>query len=382
MSDMNHDVVTAIADLARQGTKPTAHELGGRLFIATPDGVDLADLTDKLRADAKTPRHRSGTTEILSLESFVSFTRRFAERPRSVLFANPGENSITAIFDHHDPLDAAGPEPEYAEVGETAPGGEVSVDVKVEAAPAAATASDLAAASEAAERAADKLVAVLPDDVRDMLRTAAERIVKASFAPMDEGPQPRWGRHRAKYAFPVSKPWTTWTATNNKPMSQEQLAIFIEENLVDVQPDDGGDEGLRKVIDQTRLVVADPLRLLEMSREFRVVGAEEGGESVTLSTGETEISFKTKITTTDASGARVVVPTAFVVALPAFEGGALYRLLVRLRTRRREGRNSFTFDIYRLERTKELAFQEECEGISKRADVPLFFGVAPSPQTP
>jgi hypothetical protein len=382
MSDMNQDVVTAIAALARQGSKPTAHELSGRSFIATPDGVAISDLTDRIRADAKTPRHRSGTTQLLSLESFVSFTRRFAERPRSVLFGNQGENTITAIFDHHDPLNGAVPEPEFAEVGETAPGGEVSVDVTVEAAPAAATTADLAAAGEAAERAAEKLAAALPDDVRDMLRTAAERIVKASFAPKDEGPQPRWGRHRATYAFPVSKAWETWTGKHGRRMTQLELAVFIEENLVDVQPDDGGDLGLRKVIEQTGLIVADPIRLLEMSREFRVNGTEEGGESNVLSTGETQITFKTTVTATDSSGARVTVPTAFVLALPVFEGGALYRLLVRLRTRRQEGKNVFIFDIYRLDRTKETAFQEECEGISARTQVPLFFGVAPSPQTP
>ena len=198
------------------------------------------------------------------------------------------------------------------------------------------------------------------------------------------GPAPDWGRYRASYAFPLSKTWQAWRGANLKAQTQEQLAIFLEENLVDVLPASEMDQDpqIKQAVDQLGLKVADPLRLLELSRNFRIVTNETASEALALSSGETELHYRSEQRGVDNAGTKIVVPTAFLVALPVFEGGAMYRLLVRLRTRRMDGGHRFIFDIYRLERTQEKAFADECRDIAARADVPLFFGVPPAPAAP
>lgn len=323
MTDITESAINAVAHLARTGDR--AHILpveNDRTILVAPVDKTITDITDKIRADAERPRHRSGTVVLQEMNSFISFVRRMAVRPQTVLFGDTEKNRIEAIFDHHDPI--AVPSPESSD-GTTA-GDEWNVD----------------------------------------------------------DPFPDWGRYRASYAFPLSKTWQAWRGANLKAQTQEQLAIFLEENLVDVLPASEMDQDpqIKQAVDQLGLKVADPLRLLELSRNFRIVTNETASEALALSSGETELHYRSEQRGVDNAGTKIVVPTAFLVALPVFEGGAMYRLLVRLRTRRIDGAHSFIFDIYRLERTQEKAFADECRDIAVRADVPLFFGVPPTPAAP
>lgn len=331
MSTLTAEAIDRIVSLAR--TKPMYDlvAIDERTWLMFPEGQQQHDITTALREDADTPRRVAGNVELYDMTSFVEFVRRMADRPRTVLFGDQVKSLVTAIFDHHDPRQE--------------------------------------------QRLLTESLPPLGDDGTP--QPAPARLAEVATA----NPQPRWGAYRASYAFPQSKPWKTWTERNLKPMSQEELAIFLEENLVDVLPDAGGDETILKAIQQLGLVVADPLRLLDMSRTFRITSTEEGAESTTLASGETELVYKQTQKATDAAGNRTVVPTAFVVALPVFEGGAAYRLLVRLRTRKREQRHSFTFDIYQLARTQQAAFQGECLTLSQAIEVPLFFGAAPGRAT-
>jgi len=203
----------------------------------------------------------------------------------------------------------------------------------------------------------------------------------------------RFGRHRAVYAFPLSEEWQAWHAQDGKQMAQRDFAAFLEDRIVDViaPPDfehavfdySGDDEAKRRAAkpdialkEMAELIggnFAGPARMMEMAKglslsaDINVKGAQN------LSTGETSIVYTEEHR--DAGGAPLKVPNLFLIAIPVFDAGPLYRLAVRLRYRLAQGRITWWFDIHRADRVFDHAFTEACIRARDECALPLFYGV-------
>lgn len=188
----------------------------------------------------------------------------------------------------------------------------------------------------------------------------------------DKG-QPRFGDHRAIYAFPVSEEWLAWTRGNGKQMSQEEFAAFVEDRIGDVA-DPGQASGTLADFFRAKLGVefATPARLMELSRGLSVRVGQRVRNAQNLATGEAQVQFIEEHA--DEAGVPLKIPGAFVLAIPVFQFGAPYQVAARLRYRLAGGSINWFYELHRADRIFDHAFKEACDTAQERTGLPLFIG--------
>ena len=159
-------------------------------------------------------------------------------------------------------------------------------------------------------------------------------------------------------------------------MSQGDFAYFIENNIGSVRhPNDGDTENDSDLSSLAKLlggVFATPNQLVTLSRGLQVNENARVKSANNLSSGETSLVYETEHT--DEHGAPIKVPNLFLITIPVFNSGALYRVAVRLRYRLRGGEISWLYEMYRIDKVFEDAFNEACETVRKETELPLFVG--------
>ena len=184
---------------------------------------------------------------------------------------------------------------------------------------------------------------------------------------------PRFGDHRARFAFPLSDEWKAWIAANKKPMAMIEFAAFLEDRIIDVL-DDASDlpEDMQRFVKAIGGNIASPTKLMEVAVGLKIHEKSNVGETVNLATGEGEISFVS--THTDASGKPLKVPNLFLIGIPVFKNGPAYRLAARLRYRKREGGLLFWYELWRHEPVFDHAFGEALERVRTETGLPVLLG--------
>ncbi len=185
--------------------------------------------------------------------------------------------------------------------------------------------------------------------------------------------EPRFGRHRALYTFPISDEWRAWTSANGTPMEQAVFAGFLEDRIIDVADPGAAFSSAKKFAESLGIPsFASPAKLLSLSRGLSVHVDEAATNRIGPSTGETTVVFDTKHT--DSSGAPLAVPRAFLVQLPVFRGGTAYQLAVRLKYRVGGGRITWSYEIHAADKAFDDAFREACDHAQEQTALPLFYG--------
>ncbi len=189
----------------------------------------------------------------------------------------------------------------------------------------------------------------------------------------------RWGRFRASFAFPVSRQWAAWTGSHQRVMGQQDLADFLEENIRDVinESDCAQDAPTATLVSQLGLRLGTREELLRTARGLVLHSDERVTQIINTSSGETQVVYEQ---THAGQSADVRIPTAFLIAVPVFEGDAYYRLLVRLRHRKVEHGVRWAYDIYAMDRAVDDAFTTACRNVAEQTGLPLFYGEPPKPQ--
>lgn len=206
---------------------------------------------------------------------------------------------------------------------------------------------------------------------------------------------PRFGDHRARYDFPLSDEWKAWMKLNGRPMGQGEFAIFMEDRIADVlaPPNNldavdaaaigareaGGDFGERSPDEQLAYLArllkgnfAGPTTLMELSRGLSVHADEKVQQAVVTATGEVTMTYAAEHR--DSSGGKLVVPSLFLIGIPAFRGDARYRIAVRLRYRLKEGSVMWFYELYRHDAVFDDAFTKACERAAAETGLPLLYG--------
>jgi uncharacterized protein YfdQ (DUF2303 family) len=183
----------------------------------------------------------------------------------------------------------------------------------------------------------------------------------------DDAEIARWGKHRAIYVCPRSKPWQAWTALDGKPLSQDQFAQFIEERLDDLTsapadrapPEDG----------VTREYGA-PARILDMARNLQIRTRGEFVREIDTRTGS--FNLVNRVQNEEATSTRIF--GGFWLKLPVFEAGALYLVEARIQFRLVEGRPTFTFLLHNKDVVLRDAFDEVRKRVHAETSLPIFAG--------
>ncbi len=184
---------------------------------------------------------------------------------------------------------------------------------------------------------------------------------------------PRFGEHRAKFAFPLSDEWKAWVGSDKKPMSMADFAAFLEDRIIDVldDPSDLPDD-MQRFVKAIGGNIASPTKLMEIAVGLKVHEKSNVGETVNLASGEGEISFVS--THTDGSGKPLKVPNLFLIGIPVFKNDASYRIAVRLRYRKRDGGLLFWYELWRQEPVFDFAFGEALDRVRKETGLPVLLG--------
>lgn len=190
--------------------------------------------------------------------------------------------------------------------------------------------TDADAVVYADDGSAPKLVAVLNDHADDA---------------------PGFRDHRVVYEPQLSDEWKAWVGANDKLVSQAEFAQFLEDHALDLVEQSSAGTGASKIIDALAVTVASPASLRALARDMQVRVKQNVKEARNLANGETEVVFASEHT--DAGGRPLVVPGAFLIAIPVYVNGPLYVLVARLRYRVAEGRILWSYKLAHHESAKK-----------------------------
>ena len=181
--------------------------------------------------------------------------------------------------------------------------------------------------------------------------------------------------HAAKFAPQKSRQLKTWLAGDGKPMSQAEFAAFIENNILDLTDAPAGDVPIYiDIAAKLATTIASPSKLLELARGLSIHESSTAKSHVNPSTGEVILEYTTAHA--DGKGEKLKIPGLFMIAVPVFEGGPLYRVLVRLRYRLEAGKVRWWFDIYQIDASIDSAFEDTITKIVSETEVTLYRGAS------
>lgn len=321
----------AVARVMKENLQPSTievtHDGIETELLVVPRGCEVQSpkkFVDELR---DRPRHREGTARFFEMESFIVHANRFKDAD-SALFAKADEPSLTSVLDYHH----ANTFPNAKPVG----AGEIVRE----------------GATFSSRPSPDELLAMAKDAVHG---------------------EPRFGKHRGVYTFPVSDEWDAWKDQDDEWMDQAKFAAFIEERIVDVtDPKDafGSARELQEALGDVPF--AGPSTLLTLANGLYVHVNSRVANKVQRATGETQMMFETSHT--DEAGEPLKVPRAFMIKVPVFKHGTLYRLGVRLNYRIQGAQVVWSYKLHAADRAFNDAFRESCEHAHETTGLPLFYG--------
>lgn len=181
---------------------------------------------------------------------------------------------------------------------------------------------------------------------------------------------PRYGTHRAVYAFPLSDEWKAWLAKDAASMTQGDWAAFIEDHIADLSAPLDAERSEFERLFQTK--IATPADLVTLSRGLQISVESKVRDFRTLQSGEVEISYEE--VHKDGSGQKLVVPGLFVLNIPLFVDAERTRILARLRYRKANGSIVWFYQLYRAKQELRAAMRLEAERVASETSLPLFEG--------
>lgn len=186
----------------------------------------------------------------------------------------------------------------------------------------------------------------------------------------------RFGRHRSAFAFPMSDEWKTWLKVNKQVMKMSGFAAFLEDHIIDVIPGHLVALGEEETQFMERLgsrgTIADPSRLMDLATGLQINERNAVNEVVNLSDGTGEVSFQTEHV--DSAGRKLTIPGLFVIGIPVFRNGEKYQIIARLRYRSTPEGLVFWYDLWRLDRVFDHAFNEAVERVQVETVAPVLLG--------
>jgi len=164
-----------------------------------------------------------------------------------------------------------------------------------------------------------------------------------------------WRDFRAVYTAELSRELTTWLAHNKKPMEQEEFAVFLEDNIVDVVEPTG----------DTMLAIA-----LTMQAKTEV----NFSSSRRLDNGQVQLAYTETIDARAGAGS-IEIPREFRIGLRLFKNGEGYSIKARLKYRLGAGKVKFWYELDRPENAIEDAFKAYVEQ-ARESDYTVLIGKA------
>jgi Uncharacterized conserved protein (DUF2303) len=185
----------------------------------------------------------------------------------------------------------------------------------------------------------------------------------------------RFGTHRTVFSFPLSDEWNAWFGAQGTVMNMATFAAFLEDRIGDIL--EGTSEELpasfSKLLAATPSVkVAAPSTLYTLATSLKVFENSAVQQATNLASGEGELKFRAEHV--DQQGNKLIVPSLFLIGIPVFRHGDVFKIAARLRYRKTGEGIVFWFDLHRADLVFDTAFKEGCSEASDETKLPLYFG--------
>jgi len=168
---------------------------------------------------------------------------------------------------------------------------------------------------------------------------------------------PAWGEHVATLTLATTPEWQRWLGNNNKLLSQEQFAEFIEDNQLDIIRPNAGD-----VLDMAQLLIGKRAATFKSGKSLR--------------TGALQIEYSETIEATNARTSDAMqIPEFLTLQLCPFVGSAGVEITARLRFRISDsGKLAFQYILNRPFKIIEDAFNATRAEISGQTGLDVYLG--------
>ena len=164
-----------------------------------------------------------------------------------------------------------------------------------------------------------------------------------------------WREHRALYTAPRSSEWRIWSDNDGKVMSQTKFGDFLESRLEDMRAAQG---------------YPLPTEVLSMARALHLKIKGEFKREIDPTTGNFHFIHRHENDT-----GSTVIPRAFLIAIPVFDGGDLYEIEARVRFALEENRPAFSYTLHRKAEIERDAFRIVRDAVGKATTLPILAGL-------
>lgn len=187
-----------------------------------------------------------------------------------------------------------------------------------------------------------------------------ESTFTAVFDYHTSGTEPHWKRHTATYRCPKTKEWSSWTESNNKKMSQEEFALFIEDNIREIAEPNGAD-------------------MLQIASTLKASNAVDFKSAIRLDNGEVQFNYTENVSGQAGIAGQLQIPEKIKLNIAPFMKGAAYEIEARFRYRIASGGLTMWYTLIRPHVFVDDAFADAVNRIKeKMANGHLVHAIAPN----
>lgn len=166
---------------------------------------------------------------------------------------------------------------------------------------------------------------------------------------------PRWCQHRVSLALQQSEEWKVWIAGNNKILTQQQFAEFLEQNSMDIS-------------------APAPGAMMEIARDLVATVESDFSAGIRMQDGQVKFKWSETVNAKMGSGT-LQIPEHFTITIPVFVGGPRVDVKALFRFRVKEGKLTMWYTLVRPDEARRAAFGEARTTIADTMNRPILNGV-------
>lgn len=151
-----------------------------------------------------------------------------------------------------------------------------------------------------------------------------------------EKDEPRWNNHIAELNLLETPEWKRWQQADGMKFEQEDFALFIEDNMPEIQRPAGAE-------------------MLEVSRSLQSAKSVKFRSSIRLEDGQTQLNYVEEIDSQAGEKGQLTIPDKIGLGITLYRGGDAYALEARFRYRISNGKVKMWYELIRAERIIEDA---------------------------
>lgn len=183
----------------------------------------------------------------------------------------------------------------------------------------------------------------------------ANRKITAVFNDNRHEAAAGWRDHRAVYTAEFTPEFAKWFNADGKKFDQAEFAEFVEDNFADISAP-----------------FAD--QLLEVATTISAKTGITFSSSKRLDNGQVQLVYSETINTQAGANGAMEIPRAFDLGLRIFKNGTGYALKARLKYRLGQGSVKFWFELDRVEKAIEDAFNGYVAEVSEQSGYTVLLG--------